>query len=532
MSKVYRRPGPGCYRLTRGVRIVMGENGSSGPVAICAYPLRVVRINATAARLLSLCSQDRTCAQLARDMQMSEKRVEALCVQLCRKELLEAGPLAAPQRWPGVSIVIPSYNRARELERCLRSLLRLDYPIERLEIIVVDDGSTDETSAMVQRMIAEAARAGLTLRILYHDERRGVAIARNTGAAAAQHDLIAYIDSDCVASSGWLAELVPAFQNERTGAVGGMIRSYDRKSMLGRYEDVRSSLFMGLRPLQVRLEGPLTYLPTASLLVRRTLWQQLGGFAPLTFGEDVDFCRRLLIAGEEIQYLPQGTVYHDYRTKMGEFLRIRAAYASAEAALLQRHPAERRILVLPQEQATFAAAAIGSTVGAGGILRDYLESRLAKKAFVTSRTRVGSYLPLVLTLLALLALLALTLMGARTRLRKVRKQRLPVGSLAVFRATLRGHLAYTYHLSRHLTRYYALPLLALGLLLPPFFLLAFVLCGTVIAVDYIRLRPDMGLGEYALCSLLDDCAYEVGVVIGCIRYRTWKPLLPVIKMHV
>jgi mycofactocin system glycosyltransferase len=532
MSKAYRRPGPGCYRLTLGVRIVLREHSSDGPVAICAYPLRVVRINAMAARLLSLCSQERTCEQLARDMCMSEKRVEALCVQLCRKELLEAGPLPEPQSWPGVSIVIPSYNRARELERCLRSLLRLDYPARLLEIIVVDDGSADATSAMVQHMMTEAEQAGLTLRILYHDKQRGVAIARNTGAAAAQHDLIAYIDSDCVASSGWLTELVPVFQNVRTGAVGGMIRSYDRESMLGRYENVRSSLFMGLRPLQVRLEGPLTYLPTASLLVRRSLWQQLGGFAPLTFGEDVDFCRRLLIAGEEIQYLPQGTVYHDYRTKMGKFLRIRAAYASAEAALLRRHPAERRILVLPQEQATFASATIGSAVSAGSILWGYLESRLVRKAFTARSTGGRGYLSLILTMLALLVIFALTLMGARTRLRKVRQQRVPVGPLAVFRATLRGHLAYTYHLSRHLTRYYTLSLLALGLLLPPCFLLAFVLCSTVIVVDYIRLRPDMGLGEYALCSLLDDCAYEVGVVIGCIRYRTWKPLLPVIKMHV
>jgi len=48
----------------------------------------------------------------------------------------------------------------------------------------------------------------------------------------------------------------------------------------------------------------------------------------------------------------------------------------------------------------------------------------------------------------------------------------------------------------------------------------------VIGVDYRRLRPDMGLGWYALCSLLDDCAYEVGVVRGCVKHRTWKPLVP------
>jgi len=61
------------------------------------------------------------------------------------------------------------------------------------------------------------------------------------------------------------------------------------------------------------------------------------------------------------------------------------------------------------------------------------------------------------------------------------------------------------------------------------FLLTFILCGAVFGMDYLRLRPEMGPGAYALCSLLDDCAYEVGVVWGCMKHRMWKPLLPVIK---
>src|ERR1051326_96704 len=89
------------------------------------------------------------------------------------------------------------------------------------------------------------------------------------------------------------------------------------------------------------------------------MWQQIDGFAPLTFGEDVDFCRRLLATKARAVYLPRGVVYHDYRTKLWAFMGIRASYASAEAALLQRHPEERRVLVLPPEQATFAVLAIG-----------------------------------------------------------------------------------------------------------------------------------------------------------------------------
>jgi len=105
-----------------------------------------------------------------------------------------------------------------------------------------------------------------------------------------------------------------------------------------------------------------------------------------------------------------------------------------------------------------------------------------------------------------------------------------IGLPIIMKATLRGHLAYTYHLSRHLTRYYTLPIFIICFLFPPLFILLFILCSIVIVVDYIRLKPHMDIGRYAFCSLLDDCAYEVGVVWGCARYNTWKPLVPVIKI--
>src|SRR5216683_1966976 len=562
------QPLPGYYRLSRGVRLVSQDESV---VAVCDYPLRLVRLNATTTHLLSLCSEERTCEQLARATNVPIKRVEALCDQLRWKGLLEAGPVLSPPVWPSVSIVIPSYNRAKELERCLRSLFALDYPTHCLEIIVVDDASTDETATTLQHLLQEAAAHGLEMHIVHHEKRQGVGVSRNTGAGAAQHELIAYIDSDCVASASWLRELVPVFQDIRIAAVGGMIRAYRRVTLLGRYEDVRSSLFMGVRPQQVRLEGPLTYLPAANMVIRRAIWQQLAGFAPMTQGEDVDFCRRLLMSGASMHYLPQGVVYHDYRTTPGAVLRIRVAYASAEAPLLQRFPTGRRVLLLPPEQATFAGALLG---GAWSILWRYMRSGmkgsspgyrgmaaragvgsraglvsrrgLAARAGVGSRAGVVSRRGLAARAgvgsragaspaptihgfaapLSLLLAVFVTLFGARKRLQKVREQRISISPLAVFKATLRGHLAYTYHLCRHLTRYYTLPLLLVSLIVPPLLPLTSMLCGVVIGVDYRRLRPDMGLGWYALCSLLDDCAYEVGVVRGCVKHKTWKPLVP------
>ncbi len=560
----------GCYRLATNVRLIQTEKGRM--VALLDYPLRIVPLNPTLARLLSLCTEERSCEELAPLLSMPFKRVEALCDSLRWKSLLEAGPVDQPTTWPSISIVIPSYNRANELERCLRALFLLTYPHQLLEILVVDDASTDTTLTVLQSLIQEAETHNIELRSVRHIQRKGVAISRNTGADAAIYELIAYIDSDCVASPTWLTELVPLFQDTRIAAVGGMIRAYERQSILGRYEDTCSSLHMGSRLQQVRLEGPLTYLPTANLVIRRAIWQSLGGFAPLSQGEDVDFCRRILLSGAHIRYIPQGTVYHDYRTTLKSFLKIRAAYATAEAALLQRHPTERRILVLPPEQATFAGIVLGSLWGMLYYLlfsnRNWLarekhnrcmgrgmtgaspvttihqlawlrhaigqySSDRACPCHTTNYTSIALKRSSSLVLLgSLIAVLSLTLFSTRNRLQKVRQQHISIPFTTVFKATLRGNFAYIYHLCRHLTRYYTLPLLVLGLLFFPFFILIAIMLCIVMSVDYWRLKPSMNWVEYTLCAILNDCAYEIGVVQGCMKYKTWKPLVPIIKRHI
>ncbi|GAC1580341.1 MAG: hypothetical protein NVS4B1_13610 [Ktedonobacteraceae bacterium] len=541
-----------CYRLAANVRLIYTENG--GIVALCAYPLRVVPLNSTLARLLSLCMEERTCEQLATLLSMPLKRVEALCDSLRWKSLLEAGPIVPPITWPSISIVIPSYNRANELKRCLQALLLLEYPHHLIEILVVDDGSTDTTSTMLYHLTQEAETHNIQLCSVHHTQRQGVAISRNAGAEAATNDFIAFIDSDCIASPTWLTELIPLFQDTRIVAVGGMIRGYERRSILGRYEDTCSSLYMGARPQQVRLGGPLTYLPTANLIIRRAIWQQLGGFAPLSQGEDVDFCRRILLRGAHIRYIPQGIVYHDYRTTLKSFLKTRAAYATAEAALLQRHPTERRILVLPPEQAIFAGIVLGGLWGmlyalwfskgnrlvvgkqdrgAIGGITGACPCRHAGRPYRRDAHHTPDMPKCAFSFVLLGSLIALlsTLFGTSKRLQKVRQQHVPIPFVTVFKATLRGNLAYTYHLYRHLTRYYTLPLLLLGLLFfPSIILIAIMLC-IVVSVDYLRLKPSMNWVEYAMCAILNDCAYEIGVVMGCMRYKTWKPLVPIIKKH-
>src|ERR1700694_7495 len=260
----YQRPQPGCYRLARGAHIV-------GETLVCDYPLRVLRPGPTTLKLVASCGEERTCADLAALLNLPVKRVEKLCEQLKWKGLLDAGPAISPETWPGVSIIIPTHNRARQLERCLDALLNLDYPRDCMEIIVVDDASTDKTGAVLERFGRECDAKEVALHVMRHTRQKGVAIARNSGAEQARMEVLAFVDSDCVATPGWLKELAPVFEDATVGAVGGIIRAYERQSALGKYEDVCSSLFMGVRAQQVKLEGPLTYLPTANFLAKRSM---------------------------------------------------------------------------------------------------------------------------------------------------------------------------------------------------------------------------------------------------------------------
>jgi len=197
---------------------------------------------------------------------MDEERIFALCEHLRSRAILDAR--RAPDDGgfrPAVSVIIPTRDRADDLDECLRAVEHVDYPRDRLEVIVVDDGSTD--SAAVAEVVARHDG-----RVISNDRNRGPAYSRNRAAREAGGEILAFIDSDCVAGPGWLRELTPYFLWHRVAAVGGRTVGYYTQSGLDRYEEVASPLDMG-RHLLVEAQGTSTiYVPTSNLLVRRTTY--------------------------------------------------------------------------------------------------------------------------------------------------------------------------------------------------------------------------------------------------------------------
>ncbi len=246
---------------------------------------------------------------------------------------------------PTVSVVIPTHNRKETLRRCLQGVLAQTYPAA--EVIVVDDGSTDGTEALVRTAFP-------TVRYTRLPTPRGPARARNRGIALARGDIVAFTDDDCVPPPEWLAHLVEGFHAyPEAAAVGGLQKPPDdvlRTHLLARYEWFLTRQVYGLG------EGPVVGRPapggTNNLAVRRSVLLEIGGFDerfPVAAGEDADLLRRIAARGYPTVILPI-SVTHLQTYRWPDFLRqqvrrgIGAAYYHAKWGELS--PLGREILRL------------------------------------------------------------------------------------------------------------------------------------------------------------------------------------------
>ena len=261
----------------------------------------------------------------------------------------------APGPGPGpadVTVVIPVRDRQGELARCLAELA--DTP----RVIVVDDGSADPAA------IARAA-AGSGARVLRRPVNGGPGAARNTGLAAADTPLVAFLDSDCVPGPGWLDALLPHFADPAVGAVAPrIVPDEPGRTWLARYEGASSTLDMGARPSIVRPGSPVPYVPGAALVVRRAA-AGAGFDEAMRVGEDVDFVWRLAAAGWRVRYEPAATMRHQHRVRLRAWFARRKDYGTSAASLELRHPGTVRPLLRcpPGPPLAWLAAAAGPPGG-------------------------------------------------------------------------------------------------------------------------------------------------------------------------
>ena len=216
------------------------------------------------------------------------------------------------------SVIICTRNRAQSLRSVLRDLAASSVPAHlRWELIVVDNGSSDDTRHVVE---SEAASFPVPLRYIF-EPSKGLSRARNTGVSHAEADILAFTDDDVEVGPDWLRSIVAPFEDPECGVVAGRIRPRLPEPVPAWLPVVPPwnitsailSLDLGdqVRPLCVPPIG-------ASMAFRRQVFDNIGGFSPelgagvavMPLGEDTEFGARARKAGHTGVYTPHGTVIH------------------------------------------------------------------------------------------------------------------------------------------------------------------------------------------------------------------------------
>ena len=227
-------------------------------------------------------------------------------------------------RAPFVSVIVCSYNGSRTLATCLDSLGKLNYP--DYEIILVDDGSTDDT-----RDIAEQFPH---VRYIYQ-ENHGLSHARNTGAAAAKGEVFAYTDSDCMADVDWLYYLIGTLLSGDYAGVGGPNVTPPAQNWIQACVAAAPG-----GPSHVLLTDIIAeHVPGCNMAFYRWAFENIGGFDAEYHkaGDDVDFCWRLQQAGCVIAFSATAIVWHHRRFTLRAFLKQQDGYGEAESLLRFKH---------------------------------------------------------------------------------------------------------------------------------------------------------------------------------------------------
>jgi glycosyltransferase involved in cell wall biosynthesis len=235
-----------------------------------------------------------------------------------------SAPHLALPKTPFVSVIVCSYNGARTLAACLDSLGKLNYPA--YEVILVDDGSTDDTAHVAAQF--PWAR-------YIHQSNQGLSHARNTGAAAAKGEVLAYTDSDCMADVDWLYYLVGTLVSGDYAGVGGPNITPPAQDWIQACVAAAPG-----GPNHVLLTDTVAeHIPGCNMAFYRWAYQSVGGFDPEYHkaGDDVDFCWRIQQAGWVIAFSPAAIVWHYRRFTLRAFLKQQDGYGEAESLLRFKH---------------------------------------------------------------------------------------------------------------------------------------------------------------------------------------------------
>lgn len=232
---------------------------------------------------------------------------------------------------PNLSLVIPVYNRPQEVEELLESLTR--QTATKFEIILVEDGSKETC-----KHVAEFYAPKLAISY-YYIPNGGPGNARNYGAARSNSDYLIVLDSDCILPPGYIEAVRNELRQTGADAFGGPDKASDNFTDVQKAINYSMTSFFttgGIRGGKKKMDK--FYPRSFNMGIRRNVYESLGGFSAMRFGEDIDFSIRLYKNGYKVRLFPSAWVYHKRRTDWRKFFRQVYNSGIARINLYKKYP--------------------------------------------------------------------------------------------------------------------------------------------------------------------------------------------------
>lgn len=301
--------------------------------------------------------------------------------------LLSSPARAARTRGPGtavplVAVIVPCYNEETTAAATCESLLALDYPSEKLEIILVDDGSTDGTAAAIARFASHPQ-----VRII-SKENGGKHTALNVGIIATRAEFVGCLDADSFVESDALGEIVPCFAHTHIAAVTAAMSVHRPKNLIEHMQNAEYIFGITYRHAFASING-LYVTPGPFSFYRRTVIEELGGFRHGHQTEDMEMALRIQQAGYGIENAPRARVYTKAPSTISKLIQQRTRWTTG---FLRNILGEYRGLIGNTRHGILGMLVLPTaivSVGSGILLFSLILFELARNLITAFEVRAG-----------------------------------------------------------------------------------------------------------------------------------------------
>ncbi len=229
------------------------------------------------------------------------------------------------------SVIVPVFNAESTVSECISSLLKQEFSA-KFEIIVVDDGSTDKTPERIKKI------KGIKI---IRQKNSGPATARNNGARNARHEIVVFIDADCIAEKNWLEEMVSPFKNKRVVGVQGAYKT-KQKEFIARFVQTE----IEYRYKKMKSSKKIDWIGSYSAAYRKEIFLKEQGFSReflKASGEDPDLSYKLSEKGYLLKFNPKAIVYHKHPSSLSDYLHRKYVHAFWRVLLYKKHSAKAAV---------------------------------------------------------------------------------------------------------------------------------------------------------------------------------------------